>query len=210
MKENLLKNIWSKPYQLPSLVSRENGYIVYFVWLPQFTSITSCPCWLKQVKRKRPCFQVFILSISNILLYSGAGGGGGGISVYSCLFHLDVLSAQQVWQHYSEHISAWLWRNHMFTLLCWQIQRGRESRPFLLDSYHQEAFCSSIKIYIYIYTTHWTISQLHNFNRSRFSYKDGTAMRVAGLKNATLQLYLPSWQGKWIAFMLLSWPLKGL
>lgn len=63
-------------------------------------------------------------------------------------------TAQQIWQHYGEHITARLW-NHM-QLPLWERSRNFEG-PFLLDGYYQEAFlwkyerCAS----------HWSISRLY-------------------------------------------------
>lgn len=48
-------------------------------------------------------FLFFILSISTILLLVGGGGGG---TVYASSI-LIFYPAQQVWKHYSEHISVW-------------------------------------------------------------------------------------------------------
>lgn len=77
--------------------------------------------------------------------YSIATEGMGGVLFTATSSILMFYPAQQVWQHYSEHISARLWRNHMLSPLCWQTQREQpntcwpiftghlSSRSFLLD-----------------------------------------------------------------------------
>lgn len=65
-------------------------------------------------------------------------------------------------------------------------REGETAGHFLLDSYYQEAFCSNIKkIYIYNTLHHLWVVQFYS-NSSCFSYKDDTAMKVAGLKNTRL------------------------
>lgn len=102
------------------------------LYSPFFLMMTSICCihlpsLLTQAGPKRkPRFQVLVLSISTIPFSQNGGGGRrrwNRLSVYSRLFHLDGLPQRsRLGSSYSEHISGWLWRSGMLSPLRWQIQ----------------------------------------------------------------------------------------
>lgn len=100
-------------------------------------------------KTKKPCFQVFILSISNILLYRGWGG-------FLFTATSSILMFYQHSRYGSTIVSTLVYGCEETTCYFCFADRYREAETaghFLLDSYHQEAFCSNKK-YIYIHTQH--------------------------------------------------------
>lgn len=81
------------------------------------------PSLLTQAGPKRkPRFQVLILSISSIPFSQNRGGGRrwwNRLSVYGRLLHLDGLpQLSRLGSSYSEHISAWLRRSGMLSPPC--------------------------------------------------------------------------------------------
>lgn len=82
--------------------------------------------------------------------------------------------AQQVWQHYSEHISAWLWRNHMLSPLCWQIHRemGREQGNVCRPIYSGQLSSRSILLDYKKCTASFPLTRPYSFNSPHSSCTD--------------------------------------
>lgn len=143
-RENSKVITWSTTYQSlsPGYLGKSKVlYSLFCLMTPIYLGHLLSLLTQTRLKRK-PCFQVFILSISTILLL---GGEEEGVLFTATSSILMLYPAQQVWQHRSEHISAWWRANCMLSPLCWQTQRklwntcwpiftGHPSpRSFLLD-----------------------------------------------------------------------------
>lgn len=136
---------------------------IYNLHLPSLLTQTGGP-------KRKPCFQVFISSISTIL-YS-EGGRGVLFTVTSSI--LMFYPAQQVWQHYSEHISAWLWRNHTLSPLCWQIhgEVGREQGNVCRPIYSGQLSSRSILLDYKKCTASFPSTRPYSFNNPHSSCTD--------------------------------------
>lgn len=160
-------------YQSFGLWRWENAIFPIFVWWPQFTTFTSHPCWLKRGAKEKAMFSDFHFVHQH---YSVLRGGGRGFLFTVTSSILMFYPAQQVWQHYSEHISAWLWRDHMLSPLCWQIHRemGREQENVCTPIYSGQLSSRSILLDYKKCTASFPLPRLYSFNSPHSSCTDST------------------------------------